>query len=1463
MEINRNKISLITSYKDKQSKKPDHGKFNSLAFNNSMTKHPDFFIKRINKKSLKHPSSKNFSSSSMKMAERHEESKKVIHETKNNKIDINEIQNVSQIISEYNRKKNSKQNNLVNLLYQKNKKYNDKPKSSNQQLNKSLKTNISYQCKNNNQFKVMKNLKFSNNLNDEEQINNSNIDFVNSKIINFGDRSNEENDVNFLNSFNNSENNFSGIIYKNKTKSNNFELPNNNEIAKKYVVNYNLIKHIDKKDNKFYENKITHNKTKENIVKKNIPNINNIIKHKNLSRKNTANNSSQINNINKFKQKKYIKFFDKSEENIYNDNTLKQNKIINKANTNRRFEIDHITEVSKKNLTSYPSKNNSNKNSVEKKYYKKIINNYIYKNSKEKKNPSMYIIQKESENLTNKINTYSKTKICRLTKKNNSLLINTKTNSATNKESKKNFNKIPSKQLIDSFLYCSNRSVEKKERQPNIQNYIFNTNRISKKKNQNNNLVNLKSAQILPKANLLNISSSREFNSKNEFNYLSNQNDSHLININNISYRMKNPVEISIKINRNNSEININDECKSNVIKETKYNLNKMECFHNEYNNIPTTNLNIMNTIENDDDNQINNDSKESNNYNNFITNLNKKKIHYKKIIPFIKKHNKVKREIFIRSNSGSLMNNYKKRSFEKMINTLIWHKKNYYIDNMKKINTNTSLNNSKQIDLSLPLDGLTFRPIVSNMYKNFIYNNKTNEIDQFLNIRVNKIYKKNICKSNRSGVNDNEEKIVKLEKKPVKCIYNNKIKKIENNNKDLDKKINIQNYNNFNFIGNGAKILLINKEDFNKKNICFDKEIRNNSNNNKSCSSLLNVKENVKKKDSKNKISNKEKKYFQGKLLKNYLSSISFKEINPSKLLKSKENIKTKEIKNNKLVKKTNTKIEQFSKIKLNSQDKKKESENTCIEMLCEPVNILNKRPKILSAKSSAFTTTLTHDSDYYKKEMENLCKFIKNYYKENNSYPPTNKNFYLYGRQIGKGAFGKVHLALHLGSGHLVAVKIFYKKNLKNNKTNEKIKNEIEILSKLRHPFISQILDSFETEKHIFIIMEYICGDLLSFLRKRGKISESTSKILFKQLIEGLKYIHKKNIIHRDIKLDNILIDLTNTVKICDFGVSKKIKNGEIMYDHCGTPSYIAPEIFENKGYEGFSCDIWSAGITLYYMLSGNQPFNAESINELEKKILMGNFEKIKNISDDANDLIEGMLKVDPKKRLSISEILNHPWLKNTNINNRKKIILFTEAEKNLYSKFDINYFYSRNSELVENFTNKNLDTKNDESKSIGQTKSLIYAPYNSYLDPEKPVYYESYKIEDEIYKELEINNEICKFGHLARQDNINYELSNNIDFDNGLIKTQKEADFNKKNEIIEKKQMDEIFDIDIKHAKIKSANDSFEESEKIVINKELLKEIEKNIGYDKKFVIDCLKKNKINYATATYYLLNKKNE
>ena len=182
----------------------------------------------------------------------------------------------------------------------------------------------------------------------------------------------------------------------------------------------------------------------------------------------------------------------------------------------------------------------------------------------------------------------------------------------------------------------------------------------------------------------------------------------------------------------------------------------------------------------------------------------------------------------------------------------------------------------------------------------------------------------------------------------------------------------------------------------------------------------------------------------------------------------------------------------------------------------------------------------------------------------------------------------------------------------------------------------------------------------------------------------MEGLRYIHKKKIVHRDIKLDNILIDLTNTIKICDFGVSRKISGDEIMHEHCGTPAYIAPEIFENKGYRGYKCDIWSAGVTLYYILGGIQPFRASSIKDLEKKVVQGDYDNIDEISDEANDLIKLMLNPEPNKRVNEDQILNHPWLVNIKTENRKKLNLFTDAEKILLSKYDVDYLTSEKEEL-----------------------------------------------------------------------------------------------------------------------------------------------------------------------------------
>ena len=175
--------------------------------------------------------------------------------------------------------------------------------------------------------------------------------------------------------------------------------------------------------------------------------------------------------------------------------------------------------------------------------------------------------------------------------------------------------------------------------------------------------------------------------------------------------------------------------------------------------------------------------------------------------------------------------------------------------------------------------------------------------------------------------------------------------------------------------------------------------------------------------------------------------------------------------------------------------------------------------------------------------------------------------------------------------------------------------------------------------------------------------------------------------------------------------------------------------------------------------------------------------------------------------------------------------------------------------------------METDQNINNAIGNTKSVIFAPYNSYIESsEEKLKLKSFEEDKKIYKELEVLNDICKFGYRVHQANIQYELSNNQDFDNGVIKTIKEEEFKNNNEKIEKIDKEKILNArlsGINSPKFRSANDSFEESDKIEINKELLDYIEKNVGYDKKYMINCIKKNKINYATATYYLLSKENQ
>lgn len=245
-----------------------------------------------------------------------------------------------------------------------------------------------------------------------------------------------------------------------------------------------------------------------------------------------------------------------------------------------------------------------------------------------------------------------------------------------------------------------------------------------------------------------------------------------------------------------------------------------------------------------------------------------------------------------------------------------------------------------------------------------------------------------------------------------------------------------------------------------------------------------------------------------------------------------------------------------------------------------------------------------------------------------------------------------------MHVISGKLVAIKSFNKSKITTEKAKTKILHETTILKNLNHDGIVKFYETFDSKNHILIIMEYIsCGDLLSFVRKRTKLSEKIAKFIFKQIIEALNYIHSKGFIHRDIKLDNILIDLNNKIKICDFGVSKQIKKGEIIYDQCGTPAYIAPEILRNDGFQGGAADIWSAGIVLYAMVQGRVPFFSKDVQELYLMITKNPYSQLQKCSVDLEDLMKRLLEKDPKKRITGEEILVHPWMKGAEIYNVNK--------------------------------------------------------------------------------------------------------------------------------------------------------------------------------------------------------------
>jgi serine/threonine protein kinase len=259
----------------------------------------------------------------------------------------------------------------------------------------------------------------------------------------------------------------------------------------------------------------------------------------------------------------------------------------------------------------------------------------------------------------------------------------------------------------------------------------------------------------------------------------------------------------------------------------------------------------------------------------------------------------------------------------------------------------------------------------------------------------------------------------------------------------------------------------------------------------------------------------------------------------------------------------------------------------------------------------------------------------------------PLTHVGDYVIKRDIGHGTFGVVKLAEHKETGLQVAVKVIEKQTIKGSRAKARVEQELRLLPLLNHPHIVKVYDVVEDEDRYMIVMEYLTGgELFRYIVKNRRINEREGRYFFRQLISALDYCHTNSIIHRDLKPENVLLDSKMQVRLIDFGFANFYHPDQLQSTFCGSPYYASPEMVRGVDYIGPEVDVWSLGVTLYTMLSGKLPFSANNLKSFQRKIVKGDYEIPVYFSKEVSQLVQRMLTVDPRKRLSLAKVRGHSW-------------------------------------------------------------------------------------------------------------------------------------------------------------------------------------------------------------------------
>ncbi|XP_059459754.1 CBL-interacting serine/threonine-protein kinase 21 [Corylus avellana] len=252
-----------------------------------------------------------------------------------------------------------------------------------------------------------------------------------------------------------------------------------------------------------------------------------------------------------------------------------------------------------------------------------------------------------------------------------------------------------------------------------------------------------------------------------------------------------------------------------------------------------------------------------------------------------------------------------------------------------------------------------------------------------------------------------------------------------------------------------------------------------------------------------------------------------------------------------------------------------------------------------------------------------------------------------YKLGRTIGEGTFAKVKLGVDSTSGNYVAVKIIDKHMVMECNLKSQVQREIRTMKLLHHPNIVRIYEVLGTKTKIHIVMEYVSGgqvtDKMSYVQK---LEEWEARKLFQQLIDAVDYCHNKGVYHRDLKPENLLLDQKGNLKVSDFGLSALRKPGDTLTTACGSPSYVAPELLMNKGYDGAPADVWSCGVILFEVLAGYLPFDDSNLMNLYKKISRAEYTYPPWFTEGQKKLLSRIFDPNPQTRITIPDIIEDEW-------------------------------------------------------------------------------------------------------------------------------------------------------------------------------------------------------------------------